>query len=158
MRIKSKLKCFLVASFAIFVLNGCSSAGNTATGLGLGVGGNWFGNLLVNNVLFATFSMTLLQSATSADDPFAPSTLSGNLATNHECLGSGTIEGSLNANQISLTVSLNNGAVLNLAGVAGNSSMSGGWSNNGGTSSGEVAEGETAAVVCSGGGSWNARR
>ncbi len=151
MRTITFFKSIITAGFTIFMLSGCSS-GSTASGLGLGVGGTWFGQLLVNNVVIANFTMSLSQSS-NAEDPFAPSDLAGVFTSNNECIGNGTLTGTLNADSITLIVTAT--GTLNMAGTAGNSSMSGTFSNSGSI----AVEGESnAETSCNFGGSWRAER
>lgn len=149
MRTITYLKSIITAGLTVFVLSGCSS-GSTASGLGLGVGGTWFGQLLVNNVVIASFTMSLSQSSDS-DDPFAPSDLSGVFNSDNECIGSGSLNGQLNADTITLTILAT--GTLDMAGSAGNSAMSGTFSNQG-----SIAGEGDAETSCNFGGSWRAER
>jgi hypothetical protein len=144
MRTITLLKSIITAGFTIFMLSGCSS-GSTASGLGLGVGGTWFGQLLVNNNVIANFTMSLSQSS-NAEDAFAPSDLTGVFTSNNECIGSGSLNGQLNADSITLTILAT--GTLDMAGTAGNSSMSGTFSN----------QGSIDGTSCNIGGSWRAER
>jgi hypothetical protein len=150
MRTVTLLKSIITAGFTIFMLSGCSS-GSTASGLGLGVGGTWFGQLLVNNAVIANFTMSLSQSS-NAEDAFAPSDLTGVFNSNNECIGSGSLNGQLNADSITLTILAT--GTLDMAGTAGNSSMSGTFSNQGSI----AGERGNAGTSCNIGGSWRAER
>jgi hypothetical protein len=150
MRTITLLKSIITAGFTIFMLSGCSS-GSTASGLGLGVGGTWFGQLLVNNNVIANFTMSLSQSS-NADDAFAPSDLTGVFNSNNECIGSGSLNGQLIDDNITLTILAT--GTLDMAGTAGNSSMSGTFSNQGSI----AGEGGNAGTSCNIGGSWRAER
>lgn len=147
MRITTHIKSILALGFAVFVLSGCSS-GSSATGLGLGVGGFWSGTLYRNNAAYANFTMSLIQNS-DGDDPFAPSTLTGNFNSSNSCIGSGVITtGTLSGSSIQFAVKTP-GGLLNMAGTAGNSSMSGSWSNSGTDPDGGS---------CNFGGTWSAGR
>jgi len=152
MRITTYIKSLIIAGLAIFVLSGCSS-GSTASGLGLGVSGFWSGTLFRSSNPYTSFTMSLVQVVNDSDDPFAPSTLEGTFNSNDACIGGGTISGTLSGNNVSLGVSTPNGT-LNISGQAGNSTMSGSWSNQG-----EIAGEEGgSATSCNFGGTWNAGR
>ncbi len=148
MRIMIQIKSIITAGIATLVLSGCGDEGTTATGVGVGVGGNWSGELLRNNVVFASFTMSLSQTQSNPDDPFAPHNLTGVFNTNNECIGSGNLEGPLIDDSITVSVTTPNGKLL-LAGEAGNSSMSGSWSN---------ASSSNSTTSCNFGGIWRARR
>ena len=122
-------KSFTLCLVLTILLAACSG-GSTSNGLGLGVGGTWFGSLSRGSVPFASFTLNLSQATDDESDPFSSNSLSGVFNSNNQCISGGTISGSLTKNNINITVSTNNG-VLTLSGTASNSAMSGSWSNTG---------------------------
>ncbi len=138
MKFTKHLKLMIVAAVAAFSLSACSG-GSTATGLGLSVGGNWSGKLMDGSKVFASFNMSLQQTATDAEDPFSGSELLGTFNSNNECTGGGEITGTISGDSITLKVE-----ELSMTGQTSNNNMSGSWSVSG--------------EECSAGGSWHASR
>lgn len=138
MKFTKHLKLLIVAAIAAFSLSACSG-GSTATGLGLSVGGNWKGQLLVGSKVFASFNMSIQQTATDAEDPFSGSELLGTFTSNNECTGGGELTGTITGDSINLTIE-----DLSMTGQTSNNNMSGSWSVTNET--------------CTTGGSWNASR
>lgn len=138
MKFTKNIKLLIVAAAAIFSLTACSG-GSTATGLGLSVGGNWKGQLMVGSKVFASFNMSIQEEATDAEDPFSSSDLLGTFTSNNSCTGGGELTGTLSDNSINLKVN-----DLSMTGQASSSSMSGSWSISG--------------EECNTGGSWHASR
>lgn len=143
MKFTKHLKILITAAVAVFSLSACSG-GSTATGLGLSVGGNWVGQLMVGSKVFASFNMSLQQSATDEEDPFSASDLIGTFNSDNECTGGGEITGTISGDSITLKVN-----DMSMTGQTSNNNMSGSWSIS---KEGEEGEG------CSTGGSWNASR
>ncbi len=159
MKFHNILKAFAAAGLLISLLSGCSG-GTTAGGLGLSVGGTWFGTLARNNVAYASFSMGLSQAADDTNDPFSGNTLVGVFSSNNNCIGGGALTGTLSGNSINITATTANGSII-LTGSSNNSSMGGSWFNTGTVSETETV-GETTtttvAETCNLGGTWNASR
>lgn len=137
MKFTKNIKLLIIAAAAVFSLSACSG-GSTATGLGLSVGGNWNGKLMDGSKEFASFNMSLAQTATDAEDPFSGSELLGTFNSN-ACTGGGEITGTISGDSISLKIE-----DLSMTGQTSNNSMSGSWSVSG--------------EECSAGGSWHASR
>lgn len=124
MRMTTYLKGIAAAGLTVLMLSGCTS-GTTATGLGLGVGGSWSGTLYGSDGFKTNFTMQLAQSQASVDDPFAAATLTGVINTDKSCIGGGTISGTLDADNITITAATN--STLNMTGTATSNSMNGSW-------------------------------
>ena len=138
MKFTKHLKLVIAAAVAAFSLSACSG-GSTATGLGLSVGGNWSGQLLVGSKVFASFNMSLQQTATDAEDPFSGSELIGTFNSDDDCTGGGEIVGTISGDSITLKIE-----DISMTGQTSSNNMSGSWSVSNET--------------CTTGGSWNASR
>ena len=137
MKFTKNIKLLIIAAAAAFSLSACSG-GSTATGLGLSVGGNWKGQLLVGSKVFASFNMSIQQTATDSEDPFSGSELIGTFNSD-ACTGGGDIKGTISGD--SITLKMND---LSMTGQTSNNNMSGSWSVSG--------------EECNAGGSWHASR
>lgn len=163
------MKGIAAAGLAVFILSGCSSS-NTTTGLGRDVGGEWLIKFFGPDNFRADARMQLAQSSPSVDDPFGTQTLTGVINTTKPCMGSGTLTGTLDGNNIILTAATK--SQLDMTGTANTNFMSGSWviattapttttTTTEGTegSAGTTSTTTTTAENCfASGGTWEARR
>lgn len=154
MKFTKYLTLVIAVAVAAFSLSACSG-GSTATGLGLSVGGNWKGQLFVGSKKFASFNMSLQQTAADEEDPFSASELIGTFNSDNECTGGGEITGTISGDSITLSVN-----DISMTGKTSNNSMSGSWFVSAAASATVSTEATTEATTtgCSTGGSWNASR